>query len=57
MSLFMLSNLLFGQMPDAFGLMVFGFLMVGSSVILRRLLAKEPVTETEKGVVNREFGE
>jgi hypothetical protein len=41
-------NLLIGQLPDAAGLLLFGIAMIGSSVVLRRIIAAEPVTETEE---------
>ncbi len=38
MSFVLVFNLLIGQMPDAVGLLVFGITMVGTSVVLRRLV-------------------
>ena len=43
-----LNNLLTGQLPDAVGLMVFGFVMVGTSMVMRRILGEQPVAETEE---------
>ena len=44
-------NLLIGQLPDAVGLMIFGVLMIGTSVALRRLVGKDATAEQEEARV------
>ena len=40
-----------GQLSDAVDRMVFGFRMVGTSFVLRRIVGEEAVTEREEAVI------
>lgn len=51
--LLILQNLLTGNLPDAFGLLLFGFLMVGTSTVLRRILGENGIVENEEIVEDR----
>lgn len=44
--MFILSNLLIGQLPDAVGLLVFGLAMVLSSIVIRRLVGEDKTADT-----------
>lgn len=48
-----LNNLLTGQLPDAVGLMVFGLLMVGTSMAMRRILGEQVPVESDEIIKER----
>jgi hypothetical protein len=51
MFLMIFKNLLIGDLPDAIGLMVIGVALIGSSLLLRRLIIGDAIAETEEVVV------
>lgn len=52
--MFLLSNLLIGNLPDAVGLMIFGIFMVLTATVLRKMIAGESVGDQgETGIEGR----
>lgn len=51
MSFFLLFNLLIGKMPDALGLMVFGFVMILTSILLRRVVGDDNAMEHDEAAI------
>ncbi len=51
MNFVLVFNLLIGQMPDAVGLLVFGIAMIGTSVMLRRLVNEKDTGETNESAI------
>lgn len=48
--MFLFSNLLLGQLPDAVGVMAFGMVMIGASIVLRKLVGEKVPGDQSKTV-------